>query len=113
MGTYMTAEQQRSADIARKRIEEILKSRKKKAGKVAALFRISEQMEAQARGVVRQRDRAPMRRKLRLGLVAAAFERIGGQAVVAAFLIDSDHAIKRVLAKLPTRRARRRSKRPT
>ncbi len=105
----MTAEQQRSADIARSRIEMVLKSRETKAGKVVALFRISERMEAQAGHVLRQRDRAPMSMKLRLGLVAAEFERIAGQAVVAAFLIDSDRAIVRILAKLPARRARRRS----
>lgn len=103
----MTAEQKRSADIARSRIKEILASCRKAAGKVAALFRISDQMERQARRVARQRDRAPVCRRLRLGLVAAEFERIGAQAVVAAFLVDSDRAIAHLLAKLPTRRLRR------
>lgn len=105
----MTAEQKRSADIARSRIKRILKSCAKAAAKVAALFRICDQMEKRARQVVRQRDRAPLHRKFRLGLVAAEFERIGGQAVVAAFLIDSDRAIARLLSKLPARRALRRT----
>jgi hypothetical protein len=110
MGKYMTAEQRRSADIARARIERTLKSRARAATRVAALFKISEAMDRHARQVLLQRDRAPIRRRLRLGLVAAQFERIEAQAVVAAFLIDSDRAIERVLAKLPSRRVRRRDK---